>query len=381
MPRLDVSFAARLALPLLATLLPAQGDFLYTVSSVDGDLRVFDLQLGLTVSSVPITSTAGAATQCNGLTRDPTTGALYVLARFPGSSARQLATLDPTTGTAVILGVPGDNFAGLACRIDGTLYGVTGDGAATPETLYTIDKTTGAKTFAMAFGNGNDGETIAFADNTLLFHASGLGIPNVDEVLETVDTFGAGAIVNVPLAGFDYDELLALTSYAGDALVGVDLFDEIVQITTAGQVASLGVLDHTAVKGLVWMLSPPTQGYFRAYGNGCAASGGTIPMLFGSGTPVAGSTVNVYVRLAPASSFLLLAMGGGTGTIPLPSPTCQVQINPVFGNAGVLTTPIGTADFNIGLPTPFPPVDLYFQAGVLDGSSFVVSNPLQMHTR
>lgn len=367
-------------LSLLSTL-PAQGDFLYTVTNSDGLIRVFDLQTQTTTSSVQVTSNGRNASQFNGMALDPTTGVLYVIVRFPGASSRQLASVDPTTGVAVVIGAMGDNFAGIAFRDDGSLFGVTGDGANFPEGLFAIDKTTAAAALVIALGNGDDGETIAFADDALLYHASGLGVPNSSEIFETIDTFGTNTITNVPLSGYDYDELTALTSYTGDALIGVDLDDDIMVITTAGHVSRIGTVDHFTVKGVVYVPSPSTQGYFRQYGTGCPATSGEIPFLYGSGTPAAGQTVSVHLLLAPPSSFGLLAYGLGAGSVPLPSVACQAQINPVLLTTGFFAGTNGDANWTISIPPWFAPIDLFIQTGHIDGTNFIVGNPLQMHTQ
>ena len=85
---------------------------------------------------------------------------------------------------AAIVGPLAQNFAGLAFRGDGVLFAISGDGAATPETLWTISTATAQASVVQALGNGSDGETIAFAPDGFLYHASGLGLPNVDEVFE-----------------------------------------------------------------------------------------------------------------------------------------------------------------------------------------------------
>jgi len=371
-----VSFAAAAAL--LVPALRAQGDLLYSVNSVDGLLRTVSLLTATTTSSVQIVrSTGGNATVCNGMSRDPISGQVYALVRFTGN-VRDLCTLDLQTGVATVVGTMSDAFAGIAFRIDGTLFGVTGDGAAVPETLFTIDTTTAAATQVMALGAGSDGETIGFAADLSLYHASGLGSPNVDEVFERIDTF-TNTLTNVPLTGYDYDELLALTSYTGGNMIGADFNDELVVFTTAGHATFLGALDHSFVKGLVFVPSPNTQPFFRAYGDGCPLAAGAIPILFGSGTPSAGQTVGVHLRHAPGVTFGLLAVGFGNGTLPVPSPSCQVQINPVVVASGFVTSGLGEFDFLLALPPGFLPIDLFFQAGVIDGAAFAVSNPLQMH--
>src|SRR5439155_12783760 len=96
------------------------------------------------------------------------------LLRLQGQSGRQLVKIDSGTGVATSIGNTGDNFAGLAFDSNGTLYGVTGDGATVPETLYTLSTSDASKTLVCTLGNGSDGEVIAFnPDDGLLYHASG----------------------------------------------------------------------------------------------------------------------------------------------------------------------------------------------------------------
>jgi hypothetical protein len=76
-------------------------------------------------------------------------------------------------GILTVLAI-GAAFAPAA--VAATLYGVTGDGGSAPETLYTLSQTDASRTFVRAFGNGDDGEAIAFnPDDGLLYHASGSG--------------------------------------------------------------------------------------------------------------------------------------------------------------------------------------------------------------
>jgi hypothetical protein len=106
-------------------------------------------------------------------------------------------------------------------------------------------------------GAGSDGETLAFnPDDGLLYHASGIGIPNNPngEKFETIDP-DTLVVTNVPLSGFDYEELTVLTFLDGGFFAG-DLGDAAVdmpdffRITIGGAVTFLGNMDHVS-KGLV----------------------------------------------------------------------------------------------------------------------------------
>jgi hypothetical protein len=368
---------------LLASAIPAQGDHLYSVITTDGFLRRVNPLTGATLSSVQlVTTTALNVNGCNGMSRDPVSGQLYAIVRVAGTgTTRRLATIDPATGTVSLIGPLNDNFSSIAFRADGVLFAVTGDGATVPETLYTVAVGSAVATFAMTLGNGSDGEAIAFAPDGYLYHFSGLGVPNVHEIFERIDTF-TNTITPISLSGFDTDEVLSVTPWVGGNLLVADRFDRLIVTNTAGAVRRLANFDHSMVKGLAFVPSPSTQPFFRPYGDGCAAAAGPVPLLVGSGTPSPGQTVQLDLVLAPFSVGVL-GLGSGNVAIPFPSPACQVQILPFWlpDLLTIVTSATGTWTAPIGLPQGLPP-DLYFQIALLDAGGpggLIISNPLQMH--
>ena len=109
---------------------------------------------------------------------DPITGTMYASAWLQSSGAccpglpRHLVTVDPTALTATTIGqLVGPSgttaiaAAGLAFLDDGTLLAVSGDGTSqpdpNPETLFVVDKATGAMTPLLPLGNGDSGEELA----------------------------------------------------------------------------------------------------------------------------------------------------------------------------------------------------------------------------
>ena len=155
----------------------------------------------------------------------------------------------------------------MAFADDGTPYAVSGNMSIISHGLFTVDTANGQSTLIGNLGNGSeDGEALAYnPDDGLLYHAAGLGNPNnnaVGEILETIDPatcVGAPSfacdVTNVPLSGFDYEELTALVYVDGGFFAG-DLGDAEVdmprffRITTTGVVTYLGDMDHVA-KGFV----------------------------------------------------------------------------------------------------------------------------------
>ena len=227
-------------------------------------LRKIDPADGSTVpgASVAITLSGAVVIGATGLARDPQTGVLYALLKIEGTSFRRLVTLDEWTGVATDIGDTGNRFAGIAFASDGTLYAVTGDGGGIPESLFTLSTIDASSTLVRELGAGSDGEALAFnPDDGLLYHASGIGTPNNPngEKFETVDP-DTLVVTNVPLSGFDYEELTSLTYLDGGFFAG-DLGDASVdmpgffRISTAGEVTFLGDMDHVA-KGLVLAATP-----------------------------------------------------------------------------------------------------------------------------
>jgi hypothetical protein len=166
-----------------------------------GALYQFDPDSGAYVngSGIQVTLAGSTVTGVLSVTIDPTDGTAYMILKVSGvPGGRVLATVNLATGVATQVGNLGDNFSSLTFRADGQLFGVTGDGAAVPETLYLIDKATAAKTLATALGNGDDGEVIAYnPDDGLIYHWSG----NAARVFETILATAPYTVTDVPISG------------------------------------------------------------------------------------------------------------------------------------------------------------------------------------
>jgi hypothetical protein len=152
----------------------------------------------------------------------------------------------------------------MAFDSSGILYAMTGDGALTyaPESLCTLSLVDAAADCFLVLGNGSDGEAIGYSlTQDLLYHASGLGLPNTPagEIFETVDP-DTEVVVNVPLSGHDYTELTTLLG-AGAGFYAAEKGDELeddpwlLWITDAGVVSQIGSLDHVS-RGLVVVPEP-----------------------------------------------------------------------------------------------------------------------------
>ncbi|MCA8955874.1 MAG: hypothetical protein KDC87_07360 [Planctomycetes bacterium] len=362
----------------LTSLAHAGGDVLYTVSPFDNSLRELDPATGKTLATRTLTLTSGTVIGANGLARHPSTGELWVVLQVSGAG-RQLGKVNPTTGAVTAVGALSDKIAGIAFDIAGTLYGVTGDGANTPETLYTLSQTNGAMTLFMALGNGNDGETLAMIPGSLsLLHASGIGTQNSTEILEIIDLTGK-KVTSVTLSGDDYEEALAMTQVAGGQYLLSDVNDDLYLVSTAGVVTYVGPLDHS-VKGMAFVPATTTA-FSRIYGAGCPGSGNAIPTLFGS-CPAAGTTATLSLLNGLGGAPCYLALGLGNASAPI-GPGCSLHILPTttvllaftLGGTGPRA---GTLSVPLAIPTSTK-LDVYWQVGVVDNGNLALSNAVQMH--
>ena len=244
--------------------LQAQSLPLYAVHHFDQQLETIDPLTGATLTSQTILLEGQSVQGSWGLDRHPTTGQLYALLQLSGQVGRELVSIDPGTGIATDIGNTGHKLGAITFRRDSlgavTLYGVAGNSDPTdPDTLFTLDLSTGAPTFVPAFGNGNMGETIAFNPvDGLIYRAYGSGDPNVDQFLVSVDPVTL-AVTDIPLSGDFYNQATALTHWAGNFFLMADHDQNLYVVSTSGQVRLLSFLETGVgdTKGLVFTGIPP----------------------------------------------------------------------------------------------------------------------------
>jgi len=195
-------------------------------------LRTIDPDDGRRISSLELTLPGSTVLGGNGLAVHPSTGELYAIIKVSGVTGRVLSVIDPLTGIATSVGNTGDNFAAIDFDQSGNLYGVTGNGGSTPESLFSIDPTDATATFLVALGAGSDGESIAFNHSDgFMYHMSGR---DTDSALERID-LNTLAVTDIPRSGFNYDEVFGLAWDPVDGhLLMTNLDQELVSVTTDG---------------------------------------------------------------------------------------------------------------------------------------------------
>ena len=204
-------------------------------------------------AAVTITSGLGTVDAVLGLTTHPDTNDLYAILRF--GSDRRLATINPLTGAATDIGLLSDKFSNIAFSAT-NLYGVTGDGAAVPETLYTLNTSDASVTFVTTLGNGNDGESLAFnPDDGLMYHWSG-SAPN-ETYFESINL---STLAVTPIYTSAIHREVLGTTYDSNCtcFLAYDRFGGFFSVTPAGTVTDLDPLDlfvppKPVMKGLAFV--------------------------------------------------------------------------------------------------------------------------------
>lgn len=111
-------------------------------------------------------------TGCVAFAEDPTDGAVYAVVKL--TTGRVLARFDAASAVYTQIAALDDRYASITFDSAGQLYAVTGNGATTPETLFRLDKASGAASLVRALGAGADGEVIAYnPEDGKLYHWSG----------------------------------------------------------------------------------------------------------------------------------------------------------------------------------------------------------------
>jgi hypothetical protein len=296
---------------------------LYSVSSKSPRLRTIDPASGITLSYVEITLVGETVDWATGLAVDPTTGYVYALLQLAGEVGSELVRLDVGTGVATDIGPTGDDFAGIAFDINGTLYGVTDDSAADSQAIYTIstldastelflDLAAGGGDAACSAGAGdcciangtpgcydvdccnavcaidpfccdtawdgicadeacgasaicgdNDGEAIAYnAVDGLIYRASG----SAPRTFQTIDPNPSlSPVAYIPPGGDVYSQATALVSWrTGETFLLAATDGYLYGLTDEGVASVIGPLDHLAT-GLAFIEADPRHALIEVH--------------------------------------------------------------------------------------------------------------------
>lgn len=201
-------------------------DSLWTMNAADYSI----------VKRLSPTMTGYTITGINGIARHPLTNENYAIVKVSGPGSRRLVKINIQNGVCTYIGDLGDNFATIAFNANGTLFGVTGDGATVSETMYRINITDASKTFFRSLGNGADGETIVYnSDDHKFYHWSGNGTV----VFERFDTTGLDVIEGLTYTGTTGGETFGGTYLGGGSFLMSNISSQLKSWTLVGTDATI----------------------------------------------------------------------------------------------------------------------------------------------
>lgn len=239
---------------LMTNYLHAQATPLFMVSNNNSNLYQVDTTNGGTSNLGSLSPVGGGSiSQCNGLAVHPCTGEIYAVVQYSSGSGRSIAVID-TNANAQIIGNTNDLVATIAFDDDGTLYAVTGDGANSPENMYTVNLSTGSISFFQSLGNGSDGEAIAYCpDNGKMYHWSGWSGSLSSIVFESID-LNTNTVTNIGMTGSvsPISIISAVYMGGGQFLVSHHNSNGIAVVDTNGLIVATGGSTTVPVKGMAF---------------------------------------------------------------------------------------------------------------------------------
>jgi subtilisin-like proprotein convertase family protein len=176
--------------------------------------------------------TGFTVTGITGFTRHPGTGVYYAVVKISGSNTRRLCTYDLNTDQLALIGDLGDRFSSITFSSGGQLFGVTGNGAIVPETLFDIDPATAATTVLTPLGNGADGEIISYnPDDNMLYHWSGNGTVVFEKILPVAPY----TVTPIPIIGTPSGETFGAVYKGNGKFLISNISSSFNNVTTGGQ--------------------------------------------------------------------------------------------------------------------------------------------------
>lgn len=189
-------------------------------SSSQDSLWTFSLPSGSIVKRLHVTYPGFTVAGVKAIATDPTTNQHYCVLDVTGLPTNILGKINIQTGICSFVASLPHDFMTLAFTPNGSLFGVTADFVAPAETMFRINKSTGAVTPFRALGAGGFGESITYNyDDNKFYHWSGFA-PVVwqrfdttgMDVIETISYTGSTGFENHGAMYYGPNELLSASS-------------------------------------------------------------------------------------------------------------------------------------------------------------------------
>ncbi|NQV51660.1 MAG: T9SS type A sorting domain-containing protein [Flavobacteriales bacterium] len=292
---------------------------LYMVSNQNSTLYSADTSSGSASTLGSMTATGGGSiSQSNGLAAHPCTGELFAVVNHGSSFGRSIAIVD-TNANATVLGSTGDLVASIAFDDNGVLYAVTGDGANTSETMYTVDLSDGSLTFFQTLGNGSDGEAIAYCpDNGLMYHWSGWSTLS-GITFESIN-LNNNTVTNIGMTGSVSPTSIMSATYVGGGqfFVSYHSSNGFAFVDTSGAIVYAGYSSSVGIKGMAFQNQDPIAVSSNLEGL-CPGTTATLTSTLATsyqwylnGSAVSGATSQTYATSVAGQYNCLVTNGSCT---------------------------------------------------------------------
>ena len=193
----------------------SQDDSLYVLANPDiVDFFYADSQL-IEINDNPIGG-------FNGLTQNPLTGNVYTVYFSQQGGTRFLATIDLIEHTVSTIEQLSDKIASICFDDNGNLYGISGDGGPTPNTLYQIDPASAELQYLVDLSTllDDDGEAIEYnsSDGFIYRMAGGsylykIDLATLESTLVTDNLSDGGTCGHALYYDSDDDSFIALATF------------------------------------------------------------------------------------------------------------------------------------------------------------------------
>lgn len=282
----------------------------------DDILRVLDTNTYATIATRTLAFTSGgpgAVIGCTGLSRKPSNGMYYILARV--NSTRYLGTLNPLTGSITSLGNLNDLFSSITFNSNNTLMGTTGDGALVPETAYRIDQTTAGSSSIVAMGNGGDGEVICHnPTNNKIYHWSGNGTVFYERFDTTFATMS-----NVGTNGY-FGEIFGAVYKTNGKFIVTNTSSQFRMVDTVGNFSAPLATYSVDLKALAYITCPRLiSGNPGICGNGSTtltmSAGGSFYQWYKNNTLIPAANGQSYSVTTPGHYNCIITDACGTDSL------------------------------------------------------------------
>jgi Secretion system C-terminal sorting domain len=236
---------------LLTNMKAQKYSYLVGASPYQDSLWTFDTSNFAVKSRIGPTLPGFTITGMNGIARRPdSAGTIYIICKLSAVTNRVLCTYNPATGVCTQIGNMGDKFSSITFKDDTTLFGVTGNGATVPETLFKININNGAATLLTPLGNGADGEVICYNPyDNFIYHWSGNSTMVYEKILSTAPY----TVTNIPVSGTPGGETFGAVHIRDSVFLRSNISSQIGKVYTNGTFLGLtgGLPDD--IRGLAFL--------------------------------------------------------------------------------------------------------------------------------